>query len=238
MPAELLRPGRMAEFPLANPLGVRSALVPLALAAGQALLAAGLLAGIAGLGLRAVRSAGEQRQQVKWLALAVLVSAIVIATLNVLLPGPMEGGLGTVVWGLAFSAVPCAVGVAVLRYRLYDIDRIVSRTVAYGLVTGLLLAVYAGAVVVLNTLLPLADDSPVTVAAATLAAAAAFNPLRRRVQAAVDRRFNRARYDAARTVEAFGARLRDATDPDALAADLLTAVRASVQPARTALWLR
>ena len=129
-----------------------------------------------------------------------------------------------------------AVGAAVLRYRLYDLDRIISRTVAYGLLTVLLGLGYAVVVLGLGRLLP--EGSSLVVAAATLAVAAAFQPLRRRVQGLVDRRFNRRRYDAARTIEAFSARLRQQVDLDTLTADLLAVVDRTVQPARSSLWLR
>jgi hypothetical protein len=129
-----------------------------------------------------------------------------------------------------------AIGVAVLRYRLYDLDRIISRTLTYGLLTVLLGLGYAAVVLGLGRLLP--ESSSLVVAAATLAVVAAFSPLRRRVQGLVDRRFNRRRYDAARTVEGFAARLRDQVDLDALHGELLAVVDRTMQPTRTSLWLR
>jgi hypothetical protein len=132
--------------------------------------------------------------------------------------------------------IPLAVAVAVLRYRLWDLDRLVSRTVTYGLVTALLVVPY---LLILPVATHLAGGSgSLAVAAATLAAAAAFAPLRRRVQDLVDRRFNRARYDAARTVAGFATRLRDQVDLDALAAELLATVDQTMQPTQTSLWLR
>jgi hypothetical protein len=125
-------------------------------------------------------------------------------------------------------------GVAILKYRLYDIDRIISRTLAYAIVTAVLAALYAGLVLLATEVLDL--TSQVAVAAATLAAAALFNPLRRRVQHRVDRRFNRARYDADNTVTAFAARLQDATDPDAVRSDLLATVHQTLEPGHVALW--
>jgi hypothetical protein len=133
-------------------------------------------------------------------------------------------------------SVPVAIAVAVLRYRLWDLDRLVSRTVAYALVTGLLLVPYLLVVPAATRLV--AGSGSLAVAAATLAVAAAFQPLRRRVQDLVDRRFNRRRYDAARTVEGFAARLRDQVDLDALRAELLTVVDQTVQPTQASLWLR
>jgi hypothetical protein len=126
-------------------------------------------------------------------------------------------------------------GVAILKYRLYDIDRILSRTVAYAIITGLLVGVYAGLVLLATQVLRF--SSPVAVAASTLAAAALFNPVRRRVQRAVDRRFNRARYDADQTVAMFAARLQDAVDLDSVRADLLATMSGSLQPAHVSVWL-
>jgi len=129
-----------------------------------------------------------------------------------------------------------SIGVGILRYRLYDIDRIISRTLAYALVTGLLVGVYAGLVLLATEALRL--SSSVSVAAATLAAAALFNPVRRRVQRAVDRRFNRARYDADRTIAAFSVRLKDAVDMTAVQADLAGVVRDTLRPAHVSIWIQ
>jgi hypothetical protein len=138
-----------------------------------------------------------------------------------------------------FGLIPLSVAVAVLRYRLYEIDRLINRTLVYGLLTALLAGVYAGLVFLLGAVLdPAAGESSLAVAAATLAVAALFQPLRRRVQGLVDRRFNRRRYDAARTVERFSGRLRDQVDLDTLSAELLGVVDQTVQPATVSLWLR
>jgi len=136
----------------------------------------------------------------------------------------------------AVLTAPAAVAVAVLKYRLYEIDRIISRTLAYAVVTGLMVGVYAG-LVLLATQVP-GITTPPAVAAATLAAAALFNPLRHRVQRAVDRRFNRARYDADQTVAAFAARLQDAVDLDAVQADLARVVQDALEPAQVSVWIR
>jgi hypothetical protein len=138
--------------------------------------------------------------------------------------------------GACLALLPLATGAAILRYRLYDLDRIISRTLAYGLLTVLLGLGYAGVVLGLGRLLP--QGSSLIVAAATLAVAAVFQPARRRVQQTVDRRFNRGRYDTARTIQAFSARLREQVDPDTLSADLLAVVDHTMQPTRASLWLR
>jgi peptidoglycan/LPS O-acetylase OafA/YrhL len=185
--------------------------------------------------LRFRSSRGVERQQMRWVAAG---AAAAVGGLLLSLPN----GLGiTPDWtsAIIFPALLCpplAVAVAVLRYRLYDLDRVVSRTLTYGLVTVLLAAGYAVVVLGLGRLL--GQDSSLVVAAATLTAVAAFAPLRRRVQGLVDRRFNRRRYDATRTVEHFAARLRDQVDLDALHRELLAVVDQTVQPTRTSLWLR
>jgi hypothetical protein len=138
--------------------------------------------------------------------------------------------------GVCLALLPLATGAAILRYRLYDLDRIISRTVAYGLLTALLGLGYAVVVLGLGRLLP--EGSSLVVAAATLAVAAVFQPLRRRIQQAVDRRFNRRRHDAGRIIEAFGARLRDQVDLDTLTAEVLAVVDQTMAPTRASLWLR
>jgi hypothetical protein len=140
----------------------------------------------------------------------------------------------TIRLAITLAALPVGLAVAIMRYRLYDIDRIISRTLAYAIVTGLLVGVYAGLVLLATQVLSV--KSPVAVAAATLATAALFNPVRRRVQRIVDRRFNRAHYDAERTIEAFAARLQDAVDLDAVQADLASVVDRALEPAHLSLW--
>ena len=137
---------------------------------------------------------------------------------------------------LALLGIPAAMTIAILRYRLYDIDRIISRTVAYAIVTGLLVGLYAGLVLLATGVLRLSD--PAAVAVAALTAAALFSPLRRRVQGAVDRRFNRARYDADQSIAAFAAQLKDAVDLDSVRNDLAGAVRQTLEPAHISVWLR
>ena len=181
------------------------------------------------------RARGVERQQLRWVAWGGGPGAAGGAG------GPGRRGAGDPVlvdWapGVWLVVLPLAVGAAVLRYRLYDLDRIISRTLAYGLLTLLLGGGYAVVVLGLGQLL--GQDSPLVVAAATLAVAALFQPARRRVQAVVDRRFNRRRHDATRTIEAFSARLRDQVDLDTLTADLLAVVEQTMQPTQASLWLR
>jgi hypothetical protein len=170
------------------------------------------------------QATGERRQQLKWLAFGAAVTvAWLIAMLFFSLP--LAG----------MAALPVSMGIAILKYRLYDIDRIISRTLAYALVTALLAGVYAGLVLLATQVLSV--SSPVAVAASTLAAAALFNPLRRQVQRVVDRRFNRARYDADKTVAAFAARLQDAVDLDAVRDDLTGVVHQALEPAHVSVWI-
>jgi hypothetical protein len=157
----------------------------------------------------------------------------------------LSGGLlvpaaGDVIAAITIALLPVAAGIAILRYRLYDIDRLINRTLVYGLLTALLAAVYAGAVLVLGQVFGGVGRDPPSwaVAGATLAVAALFQPARRRIQAAVDRRFNRRKYDAAKTIETFSARLREEVDLDTLSGELLAVVEQTVQPANTSLWLR
>jgi hypothetical protein len=194
------------------------------------------LASLAGQVASYRRSSGDRREQLKW-----LIGGSAVAVAGGLLGVPFSdssdqvlrvlGNIGLV----AVLALPLSMGVAILKYRLYDIDRILSRTVAYAIITGLLVGVYAGLVLLATQVLRF--SSPVAVAASTLAAAALFTPVRRRVQRAVDRRFNRARYDADQTVAMFAARLQDAVALDSVRTDLLGAVSDSLQPAHVSVWL-
>jgi hypothetical protein len=175
------------------------------------------------------RSTGERRQQLKWLASGAAVCGVF---------GIWAITTNSAIWEvliLGFAALPLSIGIGILKYRLYDIDRILSRTLAYAIVTGLLVGVYAGLVLLATQVLTV--KSPVAVAASTLAAAALFNPVRRRVQRAVDRRFNRARYDADRTVAAFAARLKDAVDLDQIHDDLAGVVHKALEPDHISVWV-
>jgi hypothetical protein len=182
------------------------------------------------------RSSGERRQQLKWLASGAATSllSVVLATSGAGLPGTFLQWVSGLAW-FGIAALPLSIGVAILKYRLYEIDRIISRTLAYAVVTGLLVGVYAGLVLLATRVLTV--HAPVAVAAATLAAAALFTPLRRRVQRVVDRRFNRARYDAEQTVAVFAARLQDAVDLDTVQTDLTGVVHAALEPAHVSLWI-
>jgi hypothetical protein len=161
-----------------------------------------------------------------------------VVAAGVALGGLAVGATEVVTWAISVwvAGLPIALGAAVLRYRLYDLDRIISRTVAYGLLTVLLGGGYAAVVLGLGQLL--GQDSSLVVAAATLAVAALFQPARRRIQAVVDRRFNRRRHDAAETIQAFSDRLRDQVDLDTLSAELLAVVEETMQPNQASLWLR
>jgi hypothetical protein len=186
--------------------------------------------------LRFRRARGTERQQLRWLAWgATLASAALVAAMAGLILAD-DFTLPNLGLGVCAAVLPVATGAAILRYRLYDLDRVISRTVAWTLLTLLLGLGYALVVLGLGRLLP--QGSSLGVAAATLAAAAAFQPARRRLQAAVDRRFNRRRYDAARTIAAFGTRLRDQVDLDTLTGELLAVVHQTIQPTRVSLWLR
>ena len=182
------------------------------------------------------RASGERRQQLSWLmagGAAALISFLAAIAAGAL-PHGVRGAIGDVLV-IGIAALPAGMGVAILKYRLYEIDRIISRTLAYAIVTGLLVGVYAGLVLLATRVL--AVSSPVAVAASTLAAAALFTPVRRRVQRVVDRRFNRVRYDGDRMVEAFAVRLKDAVDLETVRADLAGVVSQALEPGHVSVWI-
>jgi hypothetical protein len=226
-----LIPGQLQEtvIPIANPFGLAGVGGTVAAVVGYTglvLWLASMLAALVSLVLRFRASRGTERQQLRWVA-AGAAGAVV---------GLLVGMTGVVVTYFAVLCVPVGVAVAVLRYRLWDLDRLVSRTVTYSLVTALLILPY---LLILPAATRLFEGSgSLAVAAVTLAAAALFQPLRRRVQDLVDRRFNRRRYDAARTVEGFAVRLRDQLDLDALEGELLAVTNQTMQPSQASLWLR
>jgi hypothetical protein len=180
------------------------------------------------------RAGGERRQQLNWLMAGG--AAALVCFVAAAFAGAAHGAWQVVsdVLVIGLAALPTAIGVAILRYRLYEIDRIISRTLAYAIVTGLLVGVYAGLVLLATRVLSV--SSPVAVASSTLASAALFSPLRRRVQRVVDRRFNRVRYDGERTVEAFAARLKDAVDLDMVRTDLAGVVSRALEPVHVTVW--
>jgi hypothetical protein len=226
-----------------NPFGI-AGIEPFLDALDQLPDAAGVLfflGGIASVVIRYRRGSSVERQQLKWLiaATAFAVSAWCLVIVGGVIGAPVVTTIGWLGGLLAFALLPVAIGIAVLRYRLYEIDRIVSRTIAWAVVTGALVSVFAAGVVALQAMLArVTQGETVAVAVSTLVAAALFQPLRRRVQRAVDRRFDRATYDAQRTVEAFAERLRDEVALDAVVADLHETVGASIRPSSFGLWLR
>jgi hypothetical protein len=230
-----LAPARLEDTAIANPFGLAGpagAVADALGAAGTLLWMATMVASLACVVLRFRTSVGVERQQLRWVAAG---AAAAVAGLLAGATLAQDMVLTSVLYRLVLC-VPVAVAVAVLRYRLWDLDRLISRTVTYALVTGLLVVPY---LLILPVVTRLAGDAgSLAVAAATLAAAAGFQPLRRRVQDLVDSRFNRRRYDATRTVEGFATRLREQVDLDALSAELLAVVEQSVQPVRASLWLR
>ena len=213
--------------------------------AGRGIAVLGVAAGVAVVASVFAQRRGasaERRKQLAWLGyvgLLTVLSAVALVVAGAAAPGAANGWLGAPLWsflvGIPVAGVPVACAVAILKYRLYEIDRVISRTLAYAILTGLLIGVYAGLVLLATRVLRV--HSTVTVAAATLAAAALFAPLRRRVQHMVDRRFNRARYDAEQTVAAFAARLKDALDLDSIRDDLAGAVDEALEPTHISVWI-
>jgi hypothetical protein len=228
------------DHPIRNPIGITGIPDPEAGALGAILFGLLLLCSVAAVlsvVLRFRRSRGVERQQLKWFTYAAALMGAFLLLSDYLFP---QSFVVELLYGLAVALVPVAAGVAVLRYRLYDIDRLVNRTLVYGVLTALLGAVYAGAVLVLGQLFGGVGRNPPSwaVAGATLAVAALFQPARRRTQVVVDRRFNRRKYDAAETIQAFSTRLRDQIDLDTLAAELIAVVDQTMEPTRVSLWLR
>ncbi len=183
--------------------------------------------------LRFRRGSSDEREQLKWPLYGIAVFGLVYGSMT-LQGGPAED-LADLVFGLSIAGIPISVAVAVLRYRLYEIDRIISRTVSYAVVIGLLVAVFFGVVTALSNLLP--GDSQLVVASSTLAVAALFNPMRKRVQGWVDRRFNRTRYDTQRVADRFANALRDEVDPDRIMSGWLRVVAETMQPGLVGVWL-
>jgi hypothetical protein len=248
---DLLQPGPIESVEtnpaLHNPVGIRALadvharLLPLL----DLLLLLTIMVAIAAVVVRFRRSRGTERQQMKWFTfVAVLIIVLIVAMLAAeQLPAPLDTVLQTV-FGLGFLlgaivGLPVTIALAILRYRLYDIDRVINRALVYGVLTAATAGSYVIWVVLLQQLLnPLTRGSDLAVAGATLGVATLFRPARRRIQGVVDRRFYRRTYDAARTIDAFAARLRAESDLDTLTTDLQTVVQAAMQPRSVSLWLR
>jgi hypothetical protein len=227
-----------------NPFGVEGTpWVTLVWPVVAALLPVCILASALSLVLRFRHSRGEERQQIKWIAFAASLVGVVFLSgmVTSFIPGLeyLEWVLQTV-GVLSYAGIPIAVGLAVLRYRLYEIDLLINRALVYGPLTAMLALMYFGGVVGLQATFRTVtgQESTLAVVASTLAIAALFSPLRRRVQSFVDRRFYRRKYDAAKTLQSFSAKLRDETDLDALSSEVMGVVKETMQPAHTSMWLR
>jgi hypothetical protein len=249
----VLAPGELTDLEgVRNPFGLEGA--PWLVDAEIVLLllfVACILASAMSLVLRYRHSGGEVREQIKWIALAGSFVGLVLSTvLGLIIVAEVMRGSGnsTPLWLqgllfvmlLSFAGIPVAIGFAILKYRLYDIDVVINRTLVYGTLTATLVALYFGGIVVLQRLFVLltGEKSTLAVVASTLLIAALFNPLRRRIQSFIDRRFYRRKYDARKTLEAFSARLREETKLKALNNELLSVVRETMQPEHVSLWLR
>jgi MFS family permease len=238
--AGALSPGRLEEQPfrgVENPVGIEAAggVLDVVSGVGFAALFVSILLAVVALVLRFRRARGEERQQLKWFASAGALFALAcIAALSPWMPSSDTAGQLAIL--LTFACIPVAAGVAILRYRLYDIDLVINRALVYGALTATLAGGYLGLVLLLQ--LVLSPGSDLAIAGSTLAVAALFRPLRGRIQGLVDRRFYRSRYDAARTLEGFGVRLRNEIDLGTLDAELSAVVRETLQPAHVSLWLR
>jgi hypothetical protein len=234
--------------PIENPLGVEAAqtlLGPVATVAGA--LERGILGLVAvgSLFLRLRRARGEEREQIKWLAYAasvVVIGAILTYVIPEATVAQWVGQVGLALLAVGFVGIPIAIGIAILRYRLYDINLLINRTLVYGAMTAILAGVYFGGVTatqaIFRALASQEQQPQITVVISTLVIAALFTPLRRRIQSFIDRRFYRRKYDARKTLELFSAQLRDETDLEALSDDLVGVVSETMQPAHASLWLR
>jgi hypothetical protein len=204
---------------------------------GQLVLLVAMVGSVAGLAVRFRHSRGVERQQLKWFTYGAAVDALLLVAWTVLPLSPVIGAVSALVFA---PILPVAIGIAILRYRLYDIDRIISRTLAYAVLTAILAGVYVAGFLAIQAVLATftANGGPVAVAASTLAVFALFQPVRRRIQGAVDRRFYRSRYDAQREIESFAARVRDEVEVDRLAGALEQTLDRTMQPSSASIWLR
>jgi hypothetical protein len=234
-----LEPGPLEDFPqITNPYGFESPILGAVANAGAILASASMVASAVSLIVWMRRAGRAQRQQIKWLAYG---GALAVGT--VFVGGVISVWIGEVGFGLisvGLLGVPIFTGVAIARYRLYDIDLIINRTLVYGSLTAMLVVLYFGVIVLLQRVFVVftGEKSTLAVVASTLLIAAMFNPLRRSIQSFIDRRFYRRKYDARKTLEDFSGKLRDETDLDALNDDLLGVVSETMQPAHVSLWLR
>ncbi|HET6662037.1 MAG TPA: hypothetical protein VFH16_19175 [Rubrobacter sp.] len=236
-------PGPLITFPsVENPLGHEGAAGEIVPGVGQVsawmLFVLSSLVSLVSLVLRFRRSRREERQQIKWVAYAAALIAAYLLVDSIF--GEALDPISPILSAIFFGSLWVAIGVAILKYRLYNIDLLINRTLVYGALTAILAAVYFGGIVVLQRLFVVlaGGKSTLAVVASTLVIAALFNPLRRRIQSFIDRRFYRRKYDVTKTLETFSAKLREETDLDALSDDLVGVVRETMQPAHVSLWLR
>jgi len=236
-----LEPGPLEDFPrMMNPYGVDSLILNAVAIAGAILASASMVASAISLIVRMRRAGRAERQQIKWLAYggAVVVGAVFVGGVI----SVWSGDVGIALISLGLLGVPIFTGVAIARYRLYDIDIVINRTLVYGALTAALVAMYFGGVATLQALFRTLTDQEqqpqLAIVVSTIAIAALFDPLRRRIQSFIDRRFYRSKYNAQKTLEAFSSKLRDETDLEALSGNLEGVVRGAMQPAHVSLWLR
>ena len=236
-----LKAGPLVDFPqIANPYGVDGPFVWVLGVAGSIVAAGSMVASAVSLIVRMRRAGSEQRQQIKWLAYggAMVVGTIFVGSLVILWSVPVS----IVIMSVALLGLPVFTGIAIVRYRLYDIDLLINRTLVYGSLTLMLALVYFGGVTATQALFQTLTGQQklpqLAVVVSTLVIAALFNPLRHRIQSFIDRRFYRSKYDAAKTLDTFSARLREETDLTTLSEELVGVVRETMQPAHVSLWLR
>jgi hypothetical protein len=234
-----LKAGPLVDFPqIMNPYGVDSPVVGMVGVAGSIVAAGSMVASAVSLIVRLRRAGSEQRQQIKWLAYggAVVVGGVCAGGLAI----PWSVPASIVIMSASLLGLPVFTGIAIVRYHLYDIDLLINRTLVYGVLTATLVTLYFGNIVVLQGIFValIGQRSTVAVVASTLAIAALFNPLRRRIQGFIDRRFYRSKYDAAKTLETFSTKLRDETDLKALNEELIAVVKEALHPAHVSLWMR
>jgi hypothetical protein len=246
LPAAVLAafsPGRILSSTLHNPLGIEG--LPNASKAVEAFMYALVVVGASSMLMRLRHAGSVERQQIKWFAYATVVVISGVILKNVVYPAVSVSWVwwvGLILTAVGVASSPVAMGLAIFRYRLYEIDLLINRTLVYGALTAMLVGVYVGSIVVLQGLLRALtgqEQQPqLAVVVSTLVIAALFNPLRRRIQGFIDKRFYRRKYDVAKTLESFSAKLRDETDLEALNRELVGVVRETMQPAHVSLWLR